>query len=119
MERLPALPGMAGFVSGIISLRGEPVTVVDFAMAFGFKSSPDLHGSGHRVVVISDGEKLLGLDVGSLGVSFLWGEDAAKLPFVADSGRYVKGTLGKDAPIAIIEWAPLFNDTVKLLSEGA
>ncbi|MBI5826315.1 MAG: chemotaxis protein CheW [Deltaproteobacteria bacterium] len=61
--KLAYLPGCKGFVSGIISLRNEPVTVVDIRGVFQGLAA-ETPGSPRRIIVLKEKGRVLGLDVG-------------------------------------------------------
>jgi len=63
-EKLPFLPGRSGFVSGIVSFRNEPVTVIDLSGALG--DFTETAGAGHKIIILSVKGRLLG--IGSLVV---------------------------------------------------
>ena len=83
MDRVFFLPGSSGIISGIISLSGEPVTVVDARKAVGAKPlDPGGQGAAesgvHRIIVVRDSKRLLGYDIGPTEVRFLWEDDPVK-----------------------------------------
>lgn len=121
--RLAYLPGGKGFVSGMISLRNEPVTVVDIRGIFQGLPS-ETPASLRRVIVLKEKGRVLGLDVGSAAISFLWGEDIAGREVAGPPGRYTKGKIeageGQSHPVYVIDWPALFDETVRILSpEGS
>lgn len=112
--KLPFLPGQSGFVSGIISFRNEPVTVIDLRSALG-----DFTGeryAAHKIIVLRDKGKLLGIDIGPAQISFLWNEELEGRG-TNEKGLYTLGRIyaGK-GPVDIIDWQALFNETSRLLT---
>lgn len=114
LERLPFLPGKSGFVSGIVSFRNEPVTVIDLSGALGdFTEAPQ---TGHKVIILADRGRVLGIDIGSSQVSFIWDEEL-KGRTTGEKGLYTSGRIYiADGPIDIIDWQALFNETTRLLT---
>lgn len=107
------LPNQSGFVNGIISLRGEPVTIIDVRKAFKLQSED---GAKHIVVVVTDKKRTLGLDTGEAETSFLWTEDLKQSVTTDDGGEYSKGRITLDANnYIIIDWQALFNEAERLL----
>ena len=79
MDKVFFLPGSSGIISGIISLSGEPVTVVDARKAVGAKPLQGAAESDlHRIIVVRDSKRLLGYDIGPTEVRFLWEDDPVK-----------------------------------------
>lgn len=92
-ERIYFIPGQSAPVTGIVTLSGVPVTVLDtFAL---LSVTPDAarpevseekkeetaarpETEFHRIVVLSDAERLLGFDIGSSEISFVWDEESRK-----------------------------------------
>ncbi|WKZ32997.1 MAG: chemotaxis protein CheW [Thermodesulfobacteriota bacterium] len=113
-ERLPFLPGGRGFASGVISFRNEPVTVIDLPAALGdFGSAPP---SSHKVIVLKDKGRILGVDVGSSVVSFLWKENIEG-KVTAEKGLYTSGRIhAGTGPIDIVDWPALYDETLRMLS---
>jgi hypothetical protein len=135
VERLSYLPGQNGIVSGVISLVGEPVTVVDVSKVFSL--APPATGGLKKVVVVRRGNMTLGLDIGPAPVTFAWEEDLEKGGEesggqggkggnggeVSDaaqktwSGPYVSGTVpGGEETVEIIDWPALFKEAARILS---
>lgn len=114
MENIPFLPGQTGFVSGIISLRNEPVTVVNLRTAIGdFTGGSALR---HKVVVLRDSTRLIGLDIEEAEVTFIW-DDASTGRTTAEKGLYTSGRIYTEGePIDIIDWSAIFNETSRILS---
>ncbi len=110
-ERIPVLPGSTRFVSGIISLRGEPVTVVDLGKVF----NPDRIGEEgpRRIVVVRGKNRILGFDIGSANVSFLWEEE---LKGSAQEGKPAVSAGGEGRPYRAVDWGALFDETTRILS---
>lgn len=114
MERLPFLPGKSGFVSGIVSFRNEPVTVIDLSCALG--DFTQTAGEGHKIIILNAKGRLLGIDIGSSRVSFIWDEEL-KGAATGEKGLYTSGRIyAAEGPIDIIDWQALFNETTRLLT---
>lgn len=114
-ERLPFLPGRSGFVSGIVSFRNEPVTVIDLSVAIG--DFTQTAGEGHKVIILNAKGRPLGIDIGSSQVSFMW-DDELKGRTTGEKGLYTSGRIyaAEGGPIDIIDWQALFNETTRLLT---
>ena len=114
LEKLPFLPGRSGFVTGIVSFRNEPVTVIDLSGALGdFTDAPK---TGHKVIILSSKGRLLGIDIGSALVSFIWDEEL-KGRTTGEKGLYTSGRIyAAEGPIDIIDWQAIFNETTRLLT---
>lgn len=113
MERLPFLPGKRGFVSGIISFRNEPVTVIDLRSALGDFTGAEK--AAHKVVVLRDKNRFLGIDIGAANISFLWNEEIEGA--TNERGLYTSGRIyAGGGPVDIIDWQALFNETTRLLT---
>ena len=112
--KLPFLPGRAGFVTGIISFRNEPVAVVDLAMALGdFSPAPR---ATHKVIVLRGRGRALGVDIGEAALSFLWDEEIGGKA-TDEKGLFTSGRIyGKESTIDIIDWPALFNETSRMLT---
>lgn len=95
VDKLFFLPGQSGMVNGIISLMGDPVTVIDCRKALG---APQYNGQRHKIIVVRNNNRLIGFDVGEVNLSFSW----------------EKANKGKAAPKEI-EWATLFEEAKKIL----
>lgn len=116
VERLPFIPGQKGLVSGMISMRNEPVTVINIHSAFGIASGARAEQGPRKIIVLNDGGRVLGIDIGSSEVSFLWGEEIKDKVTLHD-GRYIKGRIeGKKGPIRLIDAGALFDEAARILS---
>lgn len=113
-EKLPFLPGKRGFVSGVVSFRNEPVTVVDLKAALGDFTGAEK--AGHKVIILSSGGRLLGADIGASAVSFIWDEET-RGKATEEKGLYTTGRIyTEDGPVDIIDWQSIFNETARLLA---
>jgi len=113
VEHQTYLPHQSGFVSGVISLRGEPVTVIDVRKAFKLQ---DGGGHGHMIVVVRDSKRTLGLDAGGAETTFLWAEELKKSVVVSEGAAFTKGTITLDRDsYVIIDWRALFDEAARLL----
>jgi chemotaxis signal transduction protein len=116
VDKLPFVPGQKGLVCGIISMRNEPVTVVNIHRAFGITSQEDAGGGQRKVVIVKEKGRMLGIDIGNCRVSFLWHEDI-KGKTSPHEGKYIKGRIeGDNGPIRLIDPWALFDEAAKLLS---
>ncbi len=119
MESIPFLPGQKGFVSGIISLRGEPVAVAGLSAAFE-ASSPVAGRAPHKVIIARQSGRTLGLDADGGVLSFLWNEEiksGRKTAKKENSFRYVEEVVETArGDVSIIDWRLIFEDTARILS---
>jgi chemotaxis signal transduction protein len=109
VEKVFFLPGRSGIISGIISLSGEPVTVVDARRAVGAKPAPRdrTEGDTHRVIVVRDSERLLGYDIGPTEVTFLWDEATGiETPVKTDTA---------EKAVELINWFAHYDEAVDIL----
>lgn len=114
LPKLPFLPGKSGFVAGVVSFRNEPVTVIDLKSALGDFTEAAL--TSHKIIVLSSRARLLGIDIGSSQVSFIW-DNELKGRTTGEKGLYTAGRIhAEDGPIDIIDWQALFNETTRLLT---
>lgn len=116
VDRVPLLPGQSGFVKGIISLRNEPVTVIDLRKVFAPALPDDGDGPG-KIIVVRDKKRLIGLAIGSATVSFVWDEELEGSRPAGEAGGFTSGTIGpENDPVLIIDWTALFAETARILS---
>ncbi len=102
VEQIFFMPGSSDILSGIISLSGEPVAVVDARKAVGAKPlDPAAEPGTHRIVVVRDSEQMLGYDLGHTEVSFIWEDD-------------LDTELGSEG-MEIIDWTVDYDKTVDIL----
>lgn len=115
VRSIPFLPGQTGFVNGIISLRNEPVTVVDIRRVFGVEKKAG--GSPHKVVVVREKNRLLGFDIGSADISFLWEEELKDRAAGKGSSNFTSAKLDPESnPVELIDWSALFTEAARILS---
>lgn len=113
---IPFLPGQSGFVTGIISFRNDPVVVVDARAAIGEpgQATP----ASHKIIVLAEKGRSLGIDIGEAEVSFMWDEDIEGSDNEY-SAPYSSGRVHlEDGAVNIIDWQALFNETSTILSAG-
>lgn len=114
---LSFIPGQAGFIRGVISLRGEPVAVIDAHRLFGGTAPEARPGVPARVVVVGDGRRTLGLYIGTTKPYFLWAEELAGSDVTSSDERYVDGRIeAGEAPLDIIDWTALFEEAAMALA---
>jgi hypothetical protein len=82
----------------------------------------------HRIVVLSDAERLLGFDIGSSKVSFVWDEESKRSlepvepssteePRLFDTEGEVKEKIEvRGRSIETIDWLPYFDIAAQILS---
>lgn len=143
VERLSYLPGQGGVVTGVISLSGEPVTVVNARKAFSISGITPSAVATRKIVVVRKERMTIGLDIGTAPVTFAWNADleggevdttgerntgdtvesgmvameSEDKPASENAGPYISGTFRRGAIIVeLIDWTALFNEAVKTLS---
>ncbi len=125
MDRVFFLPGSSGILSGIISLSGEPVTVVDARKAVGAKPLDPARQAAdgpnvHRIVVLRDSKRLLGYDLGPTEVRFLWEDDPVKEAQAGQGGQAPPKTPEEtgDRYVELIDWTVDYDKTVDILEDA-
>ncbi len=93
------MPGSGGLVKGVISLRNEPVTVVDAFRASPGEAGFDREKGPSRVIIVKDRERVLGFDMGSTKVYCLLGG---------------VDTMGRKA--VLFNWAAFFDEARLVLA---
>ncbi|GMR04158.1 MAG: hypothetical protein BMS9Abin23_0047 [Thermodesulfobacteriota bacterium] len=103
------LPGGSGIVKGIISLRGNPVTVIDCGVLGAEADKTEGAETPRKIIVVRESERILGIDIGSAEVSFLWR---------ARPGEKNASSTGEvdEKNIKDVNCAELFNRAEKVLS---
>ena len=131
-EKISFIPGQSAFVKGVISLRGEPVAVIDSARLFpgkgegeaGGERGDGADGGGEngpagcgKVIVASDGARALGFFIGSSKPSFFWEEETSEFPVSECPDRYIKTRIEAGRyPIHIVDWPALFDEAARVLA---
>lgn len=114
VDKVFFVPGQAGIVNGVISLAGEPVTVINCRRLLG--AGPIDKNHRHKIIVVKDKKRLIGFDVGSANLTFVWSEKVKDAEpsraFDFTSGSVeAEGTL-----VSLLNWAALFEEAKKILS---
>ena len=97
------VPGSPRFVTGIINLRGNVVTVVDTRTRFGMSAKEEDDNS--RIIVIEMGEHVLGMMVDSVAeVITLRQSEIEFAPNVGndDSAKYIQGVSSQESELVIL-----------------
>jgi purine-binding chemotaxis protein CheW len=97
------VPGSPRFVTGIINLRGNVVTVVDTRTRFGMSAKEEDDNS--RIIVIEMGEHVLGMMVDSVAeVITLRQSEIEFAPNVGndDSAKYIQGVSNQENELVIL-----------------
>jgi len=115
VERVSFLPGRAGIVEGVISLRGEPAVVVSIREVYGRPETARVpEGEPRKVVIVRSDERMIGLDVTGLMISFIWEEGHG--PGSEDAGKKPGETRNNAEPATEIDWLELLDRTAGILS---
>jgi chemotaxis signal transduction protein len=110
-----AIPGQTGIIRGVISLRGDPVAVVDAAVVF--TGSPEPRGARDKVVVVRDLGHLLGINIGPVKPYFVWSEELKNFHVTDEKGPYTKGRIETgEHPISIVDCTALFEEAARVLA---
>lgn len=118
LDRIYFLPGMAGFVEGVITLRGEPVAVVDAGKAI-TGQAPRPPARAHKVIVAREDHRVIGLDIGEAEVSFLWDHEIEGCAVEAAPEGFIRAVLKvRDSRTELIDTAAVYEESKKLLSTG-
>ncbi len=109
LKQLTPLPGVPVFVSGIINLRGEILSIVNLRVLFELDAGP--RPPGRYVLILSSPEMAFGIEVeGITGIQKI-PENAlqAALPTLSGQGKkYLKGL--SDSGMAVIDGGKLLAD---------
>ncbi|MFZ3071936.1 MAG: chemotaxis protein CheW [Thermodesulfobacteriota bacterium] len=104
------MPGLRPPVMGVVTYRGEPVTVVNVKEISGDTGTFE---KPYIIIIAGDGKKTVGLCVGG------------KKPTFARSGEEnrsaggIKNTEVNGAPAELLNWMELYDETRKILSRPA
>ncbi|MBI5887554.1 MAG: chemotaxis protein CheW [Deltaproteobacteria bacterium] len=138
VDRVFFIPGQSGFVNGMVSLMGEPVTVIDCRKALGAPEDAS-SGTPHKIIVIRDRNRMVGLDIDGGALSFIWKEKIKNAhaflgsPEDMSEGtpRFTNGMIDVEQSrqgeppegaqplqgVELIDLAAVFEETKKILSE--
>jgi purine-binding chemotaxis protein CheW len=125
VQRVFFMPGQRGPVKGMISKRGEAVTVVDLRRVFGLVET---RKDKNKIVIVRDGGRVLGLSIGGGNCTFLWKEDLKGpepshdlSPELSEQvSRFTSRLIEKDGkPIELLNWVGLYDEATSVLKTGA
>jgi purine-binding chemotaxis protein CheW len=91
VEVITPVPNAPAFVEGVVFSRGRVVPAINLRQRFGFERTP--HDARARLVVISHGERRVGLLVDAAREFLAIGPDSIQLPpegLAGLSGKYLK-----------------------------
>lgn len=111
ITEIAPVPGAPGFVLGIINLRGNVVTVIDARQRFGLQ--PRDMDEATRIVIIEDGEQVVGMVVDSVAeVMNILPTEIELAPNVGndESAKFIQGVSHQGEELTIlIDHARLFS----------
>lgn len=125
-DKTSFVPGSKGFISGVISLRGEPVAVVSLPKAFGQDAEGGVtpfagaQGLG-KIIVVRDKTRILGLDIGSSEIKFIWDEEIKDAVTRPPALKFTRGVIEFNGiKLHLLDWEGLFAEATGMLSaDGA
>ncbi len=109
------LPGRRGFVKGVISLRGQTITVVDSSVLSG-SAGADSAAPG-KIIVIKDQDRYLGIDISTAEINFSWGRTKPS-PTADDKSAPPQPAVPPGETIEEVPSETVFSLTEKILSPG-
>lgn len=118
-EKTSFVPGSRGFINGVISLRGEPVAVVSLSKAFG-RDADAAGGQGiNKIIVVRDKARILGLDIGSSEIKFIWDEEIKDAVTRPPEMKFTRGVIEfNGARLHLLDWEGLFAEATGMLAAG-
>ncbi len=115
-DKTSFVPGSRAFISGVISLRGEPVAVVSLPKAFGQDAPAGAPGI-NKIIVVRDKSRILGLDIGSSEIKFLWDEEIKDAVTRPPEMKFTKGVIEfNGVKLHLLDWEGLFAEATGMLS---
>jgi len=116
VDEIYFLPGRRGFVKGVISLRGQLVTVLDSAVlsggSFGGNETPG------KIIVIQMARQFIGIDISSAEVFFVWDKKKGSHGDEKDNHESQGDRAPLTGPIADVPCEALFAIVEKILAPG-
>jgi purine-binding chemotaxis protein CheW len=108
-KKVATVPCTPPFISGVLNVRGEIITVLDTKMLFGLQSQ-GLHNQS-KIIIVSNGAAQMGFLVdGVIGIAEVERHDLqpplSTIP--AQQARYIAGIT--KAPMILIDLEALMND---------
>lgn len=116
-QAVACLPYGSGFATGVISMRGEPIVVVDLRRAFNLAPLGRGEAAGRRVVVVKTRGLSLGLDVGTASLGFIWAQETLSCNTAQEKLGFTSAILELSGRrVRVIDCAALFDETAKILA---
>lgn len=114
-EKASCIPGQGSIIRGVISLRGEPVTVVDAGMLF--TGAPGTRGPQDKIVVVRSRDHVLGIDIGPSKPVFVWAEELKDFSTTQVDDPRIRSVIeAGDSPISIIDCTAIFEEAEAVLA---
>ena len=109
------MPGIRPPVMGVVTYRGEPVTVVNIKGSSGDAGPLE---RPYTIIIAGDGKRTIGLCAGGKKPSVARANEI-KISAAEESraGRGIENTEVNGAPAEILNWMELYDETKKILSE--
>ncbi len=133
-DRVYFLPGQSGPVSGVVTLSGTPVAVLDTFRLLSISKPEPEKNNFHRIIVLKEKDKILAFDIGCSEVSFVLDtvepESRTGQTDKKEQTDEERGVAAETAPsqnptekiavrgrgITVIDWLPYFEVTADILS---
>ncbi|MEK6791771.1 MAG: chemotaxis protein CheW [Deltaproteobacteria bacterium] len=116
-RRIPRLPYGSGLATGVISMRGEPIVVIDLRRAFNLPPLGRDEAVCRRVVVVKTRGRHIGLDIGTASLGFIWAEEALNGNMAQEKLGFTNSILELNGRrVRVIDCAALFDETARALS---
>jgi purine-binding chemotaxis protein CheW len=115
-RKVATVPCTPPFISGVLNLRGEIITVLDTKRLFGFSSTGVLPTS--KIIIVSDGHAQVGYLVDAVvGVTKIVKQDIQPPPATISGphARYIAGVT--NAPLILVDFEALSTDPGIIVEE--
>lgn len=110
IQPITIIPGVPGYIKGIINLRGKIIPVVDVRLKF--KKQPEEYTERTCIIVIDTGELVAGLIIDKVS-DVLTIDEQETVPPPKYTNAYIKGVGKTDGEVKLIlDCKQLLNDNV-------
>lgn len=114
VERVFFMPGAKSFIDGVISLKGDPVLVVNLAGVIGLEEGSE---GPKKVIVLQDKRGPIGLNIGDSRIFFLWNDELEGFEVKEEEGRYIFASIDLvGRPIKLVDWKSIYTDAEEMMS---